>query len=244
MATKVTKTVTTITTTTTTTTIAPKSTSKLTAPEGKFKLYYFPLNGRGFPARVALTTAGFDFEDNRLTFEEFGKLRAGKDGEKYNEEVPLGTFPILVFPDGEQIISQSSAISKFAGKYCGLYPQDPLKAIIVDEVMDSINDFIMLMPNDSDKEKEKEAYEIFAKEKLPKYFNLFSKRIKKSGGPFVLGECLSVADLLLFSLVNLFVIGFTNPLSLDTLQPWKNVLEHYDAVKSHPTVVKSNAIKE
>lgn len=231
MATKVTKTI--------TTEIAPK----LAVPEGKFKLYYFPANGRAFASRVALSAAGIDFDDIRLTFEEFGKMRIGKNGENYNEKVPLGTFPILVFPDGERIISQSTAIARFAGKYSDLYPQDPLKSILIDEVIDTYNDLSSSLPQSPDKDKKKELREKFAKEQFPKYFNFFSKRLDESGGPFILGENLSIADLVLFSAVDSIKNGMFDYIPFETIQPWKNVIDLYEAVKIHPIVINSKAIR-
>lgn len=225
-------------------TIKSTSSSTLTVPEGKFKLYYFSMNGRGFAPRVALTTAGFDFEDIRISYEELGKLRIGKNGEAYNEKFPLGTVPILVFPDGERILTQSAAISRFAGKYCDLYPQDPLKAFIVDEIVDICSDINSSAPQSPDKEKKKELREKYAKEQLPKYFNLISKRLDESDGSFILGDNLSTADLTLFSIVDLFANGMFDYIPYETLQPWKNVIDHYNAVKNHPIVIKSKAIKQ
>ncbi len=219
------------------------TTAKIAVPEGKFKLYYFPINGRAFAARVALTAAGFDYEDIRIKFDELKELRVGKNDLPYNEKVPLGQLPVLIFPDGEQSITQSSAIARFAGKYNGLYPTDPLKALIVDEIMDACADLLQGVPQSDDKDQKKILRENYAAEKLPKYFELLCKRLEQSGGPFLLGENLSVGDLCIFAAIDSIDTGLFDYISGDVLKPYKSLLEHRDAVKTHPVVVQSKAIK-
>lgn len=222
---------------------ASKTSIKYLVPEGRFKLYYFPGNGRGFAPRVALAVAGFDFEDVRMSFDEMKELRKGKEGVEYNEKVPLGQFPILVLPDGKSVITQSVAIVRFAGKYSELYPADPIKALIVDEVMDAANEFDTIIPISQNAEEKKRLRELFVKEKLPKYFDLFAKKLQQSGGPFVLGENLSVADLVLFGVVDTISIGFYDHIPFEVIQPWRTVVEHLEHVRNHPVVVRSKAIK-
>lgn len=222
---------------------SPSKTTKITVPEGKFKLYYFPINGRAFAARVALSAAGFDYEDIRIKFDELKELRKGKNDLPYNEKVPIGQLPVLIFPDGEQSITQSNAIARFAGKYSGLYPSDPLKALVVDEIMDAVADLLQGVPQSDDKDQKKILREKYAAEKFPKYFELFCKRLEQSGGPFLHGENLTVGDLALFAAVDSIDTGLFDYISGDVLKPYKSLLEHRDAVKAHPIVVQSKAIK-
>ncbi len=42
--------------------------------ESKIKLYYFNSYGRGYQIRLCLHLGGIEFEDVRLSYEEFGKL--------------------------------------------------------------------------------------------------------------------------------------------------------------------------
>ncbi len=44
----------------------------------KIKLIYFNAKGRAELARLVLAEAGVDYEDQRLTFEEFGKIKECK----------------------------------------------------------------------------------------------------------------------------------------------------------------------
>jgi prostaglandin-H2 D-isomerase / glutathione transferase len=58
----------------------------MTAPT--YKLTYFPVCGRGGPLRQAFTIAGVDFEDERISFAEFGARKAA-------DAFPYGMVPVL-----------------------------------------------------------------------------------------------------------------------------------------------------
>lgn len=216
--------------------------AKVVVPNGKFKLYYLDINGRGIAIRVALKIAGFEFDDVMLSFGDLFKKRIGKDGiSNYNENIPLGTLPILVFPDGKTMISQSSAIARFAGKYCGLYPHDPFKAILVDDIIDTCSDFITLAPKHTSNEIKKELREKYSSEQLPKYFGYISQRLKQSGGPFILGNEISIGDLVLFGMIDLIVSGELDYVPVKVLYPWKNILDHYELVKNHHLITETKS---
>jgi hypothetical protein len=93
-----------------------------------YKLTYFDFDGgRGEPIRIAFHIAGIDFEDNRLSFREFGEMRGS---------IRFSSLPILEI-DGVAV-SQSNALSRFVGKMAGLYPEDGLQALYCDEARTSI----------------------------------------------------------------------------------------------------------
>ena len=82
------------------------------------KLIYFPAYGRGEPIRMAFWKAGVEFEDARITHEEFGKMKA--DG-----TLPFGQVPVLELDDGTRL-GQSGAILSYIGSKYNMKPQDPL----------------------------------------------------------------------------------------------------------------------
>ena len=83
------------------------------------KLTYFNFDGgRGEPIRIALHAASMDFEDHRISFDEFMKTRAA---------MPFTCAPVLTI-DGVDV-TQSNAMLRFVGKKAGLYPQDDLQAL-------------------------------------------------------------------------------------------------------------------
>src|SRR5262245_2445883 len=81
----------------------------------KPKLTYFDMAGsRGEECRLALFTAGVDFEDNRLKREAWMALKP---------TTPFGNLPILEVP-GKPALAQSVAILTYVGRTHGLLPSD------------------------------------------------------------------------------------------------------------------------
>lgn len=152
-----------------------------------------------------------DFEDERVEFPKLVELRGGQNS--CNERIPLGSLPVLTLPDGK-VITQSLAITRYVSKFSGLYPQDPRQALTVDEVIDTIDDLSKSIPRSDDKEKLKELREAWMKEKAPRYMEHINKRIQESGGPFVLGEKFSMADLYVWGGCQAFTNGFYGKLCL------------------------------
>ena len=98
----------------------------------KLKLTYFDIHGgRGEPARLALFIGGVPFEDERVSFKEFGAKREG---------YPFKRVPLLQIDDIE--LSQCNSINRYVGKLAGLYPDDPLQAAYCDETMDAVEDIV------------------------------------------------------------------------------------------------------
>lgn len=95
-----------------------------------YKVTYFDIDGgRAEPIRIALHAAGLPFEDVRWSFPEFGEKR---------HTAPFHAVPFMQM--GDQIITQSNAISRYVGKMCNLYPEDPIQALYCDEVLDALED--------------------------------------------------------------------------------------------------------
>ncbi|CAM9638873.1 unnamed protein product [Ectocarpus fasciculatus] len=85
-------------------------------------LHYFDDPGRAEATRVALAYAGKDFQDNIMGFPEYDACKwAGKG------------LPVLEMDGAEY--TQSTALLRYAGKLGGLYPDDALAALKVDEIV-------------------------------------------------------------------------------------------------------------
>lgn len=151
--------------------------------------------GRAEPVRLAFAIGGVDFEDNRIAF---------KDWPSVKPSTPYKSLPVLTIDDDLQI-AQSHAILRYAGKLAGLYPTDELEALFVDEALATMIDCVegLVSYKGSDEQKVKEVREGWIKESFPRYLGALEKRIKdKYEGPFVLGNKLSIADLLIANFVN------------------------------------------
>ncbi|CAH3180261.1 unnamed protein product [Porites evermanni] len=157
-----------------------------------YKLYYFPVRGRGEIDRWAFSAAKIEFEDIRLNRDEWLK-------EKETGRPPLGQMPFLVTPEGK-ILAQSGAIMKYICKKSGLSPSDSFDEAVADMIHDGVNDLRSLLLK-AHFEKDEAAKETLLKEffgttlpaRLEKYDALLKSKDKGEG--FFLGAKLSYADI-------------------------------------------------
>ena len=155
-----------------------------------YKLTYFDFDGgRGEPIRIALHAAGIEFEDERLSFEQFGKMRHG---------TPFNALPVLNI-DGADV-TQTNSLLRYVGKMADLYPMDSLQALYCDEVMSAFEDVnhhvgrTLFLPGDELR---------LAREKLVDgWLTIFIKGLDKllvrGGGKYFADNQLTVADLKAF----------------------------------------------
>ena len=155
-----------------------------------YKLTYFNFDGgRGEPIRIALHAAGIEFEDERLSFEQFGKMRHG---------TPFNALPVLSI-DGADV-TQTNSLLRYVGKMADLYPTDNLQALYCDEVMSALEDVnhhvgqTLFLQGDELR---------LAREKLVDgWLTIFIKGLDKllirGGGKYFVDNQLTVADLKAF----------------------------------------------
>ena len=127
----------------------------------KIKLTYFDFSGgRAEPARLAFHLGGIPFEDDRFAPADFPQVR---------KATPLNQVPVLQI--GERVVTQSDAITRYAGKLAGLYPQDELQALLCDEVMGGLEDVIVKIAATLGMKGDelKAAREALARDALPRY---------------------------------------------------------------------------
>jgi len=103
---------------------------------------------------------------------------------------------------GKGLVSQQRAILRYIGKYAGLYPQDPFKALLVDEFMDACEDLVqILLPSFMEKDEElklKMRNELTEPESpFRKQLANLEKRLIHNGGPYAVGGSLTIADIIL-----------------------------------------------
>lgn len=78
-----------------------------------------------------LCHANFDYEDNRVSFEQFGAMKA-------SGELPLGSLPMWV-EDGFKTV-QSNAILRSLAIRLGYYHEDPIITWNIDSLLDYMED--------------------------------------------------------------------------------------------------------
>lgn len=156
----------------------------------QLKLNYFDFHGgRAEPVRLALHLGGVAFEDHRFTFPEFAEVR---------KATPFGQVPTLEV-DGVHV-TQCDAILRYAGKLSGLYPTDPLQALLCDEVAYVVEEAsVRIGPTfRMSGEEQKAARLALVNGSMPVYLAWLQAQLQARGGEFFADNRLTVADLKVF----------------------------------------------
>ena len=176
----------------------------------KLKLTYFDFSGgRAEPARLALHLGGIPFEDHRFAFGDFAEVR---------KTTPLGQVPTLHVNDVQ--VTQSDAITRYAGKLARLYPEDHLQALFCDEVMDALEDINTKLGATFGLTGDalKHAREALTAEVLPRYLRWLQNQLEAHGGEFFADHRLTVADLKAFVMLRWFGSGKLDHIPADLVQ--------------------------
>ena len=159
------------------------------------KFIYFGVYGRGEKVRILLSHAKADFEDERLTFEQFGPRKAA--GEFNNGQLPVWVH------NGKQY-NESSAILRFLGKHHGYYPSDADEAYHADNLVDYCADVVpKLYPDQMGQKFDEEAQDRYVKT-----ITAFSDYLEKQlghGKKYVAGDSISIGDFAVASVIFSFV---------------------------------------
>jgi len=159
-----------------------------------YKLHYFNGRGRAETARLIFAAAGQKFEDVRYEHAQWPTVKS---------EMPLGQMPVLEF-DGTKL-PQSITIARFLAKEFNLAGKDNFEQAKVDAVVDTINDLVAaFMPSrrEQDEAKKQELTKKFQTEELPKHLQNLEvlRKLYGNGGPFFVGNSLTLADLLFYDI--------------------------------------------
>jgi glutathione S-transferase len=159
----------------------------------QLKLTYFDFQGgRAEPARLALHIGGIAFEDSRFGFADFAEVR---------KATPFGQVPTL-HVDGV-LVTQSDAITRYAGKLAGLYPTDAYQALLCDEVLGAVEDLTIKLSATFGLKDEalKQARTAFVEGPLTTYLRWLQSQLQAHGGEYFADSRLTVADLKVFGYV-------------------------------------------
>lgn len=194
-----------------------------------YKLLYFDFNGgRGEPVRIAFHAADIEFEDQRISFPEFGEMR---------KTLRFNSAPVLEI-DGVQV-TQSNAMCRYVGKMAGLYPADPLQALYCDEAMDAIEDMLHYLVQTFGLEGEelKAAREKLAAGWIKVYLIGLGELLTRGGGQYFADNRLTVADLKVFVQVRSLIAGTLDHIPADIVERLApGLVEHNERVANDPVV--------
>ncbi len=195
-----------------------------------YKLTYFDFDGgRAEPIRIAFHAAGIDFEDNRISFPEFGEMRQGT---RFN------SVPVLEI-DGAAV-TQSNALNRYVGKMAGLYPADDLQALHCDEVMDALEDLIhYIVPTFGLQDEElRLAREKLVDGCLSVYLRGLDELLARGGGEYFADNSLTVADLKALVQTRSLRSGNLDYVPTDLVQRLApRLVEHQERIEADPRVV-------
>jgi len=197
----------------------------------KPKLTYFGIEGRGEPARLAFAIGGVEFEDHRISFQEWGALKP---------KMPWGSIPVL--EHNGKTLAQSNAINRYVGRLTGLYPTDAWEAGKADEAMDAVEDLAnkisptITMPDGPEKLSKRAE---LASGPVPFYLGGLERELTANGGKFFAGKALSVADLKVYGLLRWISSGTLDGIPASVI-PAK-LVAFRDSISAHPKVAAWHA---
>ena len=194
-----------------------------------YKLSYFDFaGGRGEPIRIALHAAGIAFEDNRLTFAEFSKIRG---------QMRFSALPVFEI-DGVAV-SQSNAISRYVGKLAGLYPKDGMQALFCDEAMDAVEDVSYHIGKTLGLKDEelRAAREKLVSGPLSTFVKGLGGLLERGGGEYFADQRLTMADLKVLMNTRWLRSGMLDHVPQDLVERIApNLVEHQAHIEADPLV--------
>lgn len=201
-----------------------------------YKLTYFDFGGRAEPIRISFHAAGVEFEDNRLSFAEFGAMRA---------TTRFNSVPVLEI-DGAAV-TQSNAMLRYVGKMAGLYPEDDLQALYCDEAMGAIEDLLHYTVQTFGLEGEelKAAREKLVDGWLSIYTRGLAELLQRGGGEYFADNRMTVADLKVSMQTRSLLAGALDHVPTDLVQRLApELLAHNERVQNDPVVLAYYASRQ
>ncbi len=194
-----------------------------------YKVTYFDIDGgRAEPIRIAMHAAGLSYEDIRWSFPEFGEKR---------QNAPFHAVPFIEL--NGNIVTQSNAISRYVGKMCNLYPDDPLQALYCDEVLDALEDLnhYVVQTFGLEGDELKQAREALMNGRLTVFIKGLDGLLARGGGNYFANQCLTIADLKMATMLKMMRSGNLDHVPadfVDKLSPALAALQ--ERVNSDPVV--------
>jgi len=195
----------------------------------QYKLTYFDFSAsRGEECRLALHVAGVEFQDNRITQEQWAALKPSS---------PYGALPILETP-GKPMLAQSNPILAYVGRRYDLHPKDAWEAARHEAILESVEEVrSALGPSGklTDAAEKQKAREELASGYLQTWGANIERQVQ---GPFVAGARIQVADIKLYQIVSSFKKGVLDHIPTTVFSAFPKLEGVYEAVLAHPKVAE------
>ncbi|KAM0561527.1 hypothetical protein ACHAPJ_003410 [Fusarium lateritium] len=234
----------------------PDSKRVKTDDEAPYELIYWPgFPGRGEFIRLVFEEAGVPYSDVAQNIDQamtlvLSHISTDNNGDAHNPP-PLAP---PIFKHGDLIIHQTSTILLYVAPKVGLAPKEGPGVYHLNQIVLTIFDGLLIEIHDThhpiaislyyedQKQESKNKSKYFIKDRLPKYFGYMQRVLdaKTSGeGPWLYGDSLTYADLVLFQAVDGTKYAF--PKSVEALKKsgkYDGVFKLYEAVKERPNISK------
>lgn len=213
------------------------------------KVYYFNIAGKGEPIRLACEYGKLNWEDVRVSGNEFAAMKDSK-------KLDFGQLPALEVDDSTMLF-QSGAIMRFVGKLAGLYPtNDDIKAAKIDALVDQEAD--IFAPLSMTKYKERMGFGFMTEEHvalarkalndevLPRQLSQLEAILERSPSGWLAGDATpSIADFIFaIRLKSLVAPGTYDGISTNMFDKYPRIAALIDNFYKLPAVVKYYADKE
>ncbi|CAM9967048.1 unnamed protein product, partial [Pylaiella littoralis] len=199
-------------------------------------LTYFDIPGPAEAIRLAFYVGDVQFEDKRVSRDEFAKLKAGKSNHWFPIQqqypgLPFGQLPILTV-DGE-VFPQSAAILRYAGKIGKLYPENPIAAGKVDAVIDCMFDIqAAIRPSiyETNAQRKLGMRRQLSEVTLPLWLGHLERWLEQAGSTFFVGDGITIADLVIYTRMKWLRRGVLVGIPSTILEKFPRIRAHSEAV--------------
>jgi glutathione S-transferase len=202
-------------------------------------LIYFAARGRAEIIRLILAEAGIDYQEHPVGHgtPPVGGRPTDLKALQATALLPFGAVPVWEEPDGF-VLAQSVAIASYLARTHGLAGKTARDAARCDELLGACDDVRMELRKLATAGPEARATlrEQLASEFLPRWFGYFDRRLQanQSGGPLLVGDVVTVADLALWYLIEMCRDnGFSAAVAA-----YPSLLGHAERVGSRPRIAE------
>jgi len=155
----------------------------------RIRLTYFNGRGRGEISRILMAEADINYEDQRLSFEDWEKMKS---------KTPWGQLPVLDV-DGV-MLAQSSAIERYLARLGKLDGASAWESGLVDSVCEALKDTmdpLAALFGVKDEAEKKAKTEAYFKDHFPKWAATLEKVLSSNNGGngYFVGSDITLADI-------------------------------------------------
>ncbi|KAJ8021972.1 Glutathione S-transferase 1 [Holothuria leucospilota] len=160
------------------------------------KLTYFGVRGRAEPIRYMLHMEGLEFEDKRISSEEWKELKP---------TTKFGGLPLLEV--NGKVLAQSQAIYRHVANMHGFFPENPWDKATVDSICEKQAEFLLEVQKaafEKDEKKKEELKQKLINESSKTHLAHLEKCLEENNGGkgWFVGDKISLADVQVFFLLH------------------------------------------